>query len=159
MTVMDKELKVAALRNGTVIDHIPADKLFQVVSILQLKIFDYPLTIGNNFDSKRMGRKGIIKISDRILGEDETNKIALIAPHAKINIIREFEVVEKRSLELGNEIYDIVHCMNPVCITNHQPVPTKFLVIRDTEEQADFRLRCAYCTKEVQPDKIKLKKK
>lgn len=71
---MEKELKVAALRNGTVIDHIPADKLFQVVSILQLKVYDHPLTIGNNFDSKKMGTKGIIKISDRFLGEQEIGR-------------------------------------------------------------------------------------
>ncbi|MDP3446313.1 MAG: aspartate carbamoyltransferase regulatory subunit, partial [Ignavibacteria bacterium] len=76
---MEKELKVAALRNGTVIDHIPADKLFQVVSILQLKNSSYPITIGNNLESKHTGTKGIIKITDRILSKDETGKIALVA--------------------------------------------------------------------------------
>ena len=153
---MEKELKVTALRNGTVIDHIPADKLFKVVSILQLKIYNHPLTIGNNFDSKRMGTKGIIKISDRFLAEDETSKIALIAPNAKINIIKEYQVVEKRDLVLGDEIHDVMHCENPVCITNHQPVPTSFWVIKDEDE---IRLRCKYCEREVKQTAVKLKKK
>lgn len=152
---MEKELKVAALRNGTVIDHIPADKLFQVVSILQLKVFNHLLTIGNNFDSKKMGTKGIIKISDRFLADHETNKIALLAPNAIINIIREYEVVEKRTLELGTEILDIMHCQNPACITNHQPVPTRFDVLKEGEE---IQLRCRYCEREVKRENIKLKK-
>jgi aspartate carbamoyltransferase regulatory subunit len=152
---MEKELKVAALRNGTVIDHIPADKLFQVVSILQLKVYDHPLTIGNNFDSKKMGTKGIIKISDRFLGEKESHKIALVAPNAIINIIREYEVIEKRPMVLGSEIREIMHCPNPACITNHQPVPTRFDVIREGEEE---RLKCRYCEREVKRQNIKLKK-
>lgn len=153
---MEKELKVAALRNGTVIDHIPADKLFQVVSVLRLKYYNHPITIGNNFDSKRMGTKGIIKISDRFLAEDETSKIALIAPNAKINIIREYHVIEKRPLTLGNEIYDVMHCANPVCITNHQPVPTKFQVVRDNNQ---ISLKCIYCEREVKQEEVKIKKK
>lgn len=152
---MEKELKVAALRNGTVIDHIPADKLFQVVSILQLKVYDHPLTIGNNFDSKKMGTKGIIKISDRFLGEQETNKIALVAPNAVINIIREYEVIEKRPMVLGSEIREIMHCPNPACITNHQPVVTRFDVLRDEDE---VQLKCRYCEREVKRQNIKLKK-
>lgn len=153
---MEKELKVAALRNGTVIDHIPSDKLFQVVSILQLKIYNHPMTVGNNFDSKRMGTKGIIKISDRFLAEDETSKIALIAPNAKINIIKEYQVIEKRNLVLGDEIYDVMHCANPVCITNHQAVATCFRVIQDED---GIRLRCKYCEREVNQNAVKLKKK
>lgn len=152
---MEKEMKVAALRNGTVIDHIPADKLFQVVSILQLKVCNHLLTIGNNFDSKKMGSKGIIKISDRFLAEKETNKIALVAPNAVINIIREYAVVEKRTLMLGNEIRDIVSCQNPACITNNQPVSTRFLVLR---ENTDILLKCRYCEREVKSQNIKLKK-
>jgi aspartate carbamoyltransferase regulatory subunit len=152
---MEKELKVAALRNGTVIDHIPADKLFQVVSILQLKVYDHPLTIGNNFDSKKMGTKGIIKISDRFLGVQETNKIALVAPNAVINIIREYEVIEKRPMVLGSEIREIVHCPNPACITNHQPVATRFDVLREDDE---VQLKCRYCEREVKRQNIKLKK-
>ena len=153
---MEKELKVAALRNGTVIDHIPADKLFQVVSILQLKNSSYPITIGNNLESKHTGTKGIIKITDRILSKDETGKIALVAPNATINIIKEYMVVEKRPLVPGDEVHDLVHCANPVCITNHQPVPTNFYVLN---EEGQVRLKCRYCEREVARKDIKLKKK
>lgn len=153
---MEKELKVAALRNGTVIDHIPAEKVFQVVSILRLKYYNQPLTIGNNYDSKRMIAKGIIKISDRYLANDEISKIALIAPNASINIIKEYQVVEKRALVLGDEINDVMHCANPVCITNHQQIPTKFFVIKEDNK---VRLKCRYCEREVSQEDIKLKKK
>jgi aspartate carbamoyltransferase regulatory subunit len=151
---MEKELKVAALRNGTVIDHIPADKLYQVVSILYLDTCEHQITIGNNLDSAKVGKKGIIKISDRAFEEDETNKIALIAPNAKINIIRDYLVVEKRPLTLPAEIKEIVQCANPNCITNNQPVTTRFHVqLHDGE----IMLKCHYCEREVQRDKVKIK--
>ena len=151
---MEKELKVAALRNGTVIDHIPADKLYTVVSILHLDTCEHQITIGNNLDSAKVGKKGIIKISDRAFAEDETNKIALIAPNAKINIIRDYLVVEKRPLTLPGEIREIVQCANPNCITNNQPVTTRFHVqLHDGE----VMLKCHYCEREVQRDKVKIK--
>lgn len=151
---MEKELKVAALRNGTVIDHIPADKLYKVVSILHLDTCEHQITIGNNLDSAKVGKKGIIKISDRAFEEDETNKIALIAPNAKINIIRDYLVVEKRPLTLPAEIKEIVQCANPNCITNNQPVTTRFHVQFHDEE---VMLKCHYCEREVQRDKVKIK--
>ena len=151
---MEKELKVAALRNGTVIDHIPADKLYQVVSILHLDTCEHQITIGNNFDSAKVGKKGIIKISDRAFEEDETNKIALIAPNAKINIIRDYLVVEKRPLTLPAEIKEIVQCANPNCITNNQPVTTRFHV---QNHDGEIMLKCHYCEREVQRDKVKIK--
>lgn len=150
---MEKEMKVAALCNGTVIDHIPAEQLFTVVEILDLKHCSGQITIGNNLDSQKMGSKGIIKISDRFLDESEANKIALIAPHAKINIIRNYEVVEKRNITLPEEINGIVHCPNPKCITNNQPVPTRFHVMKNED---NIRLRCHYCEKEVGQNNIKI---
>ncbi|MEG1574689.1 MAG: aspartate carbamoyltransferase regulatory subunit, partial [Bacteroidales bacterium] len=95
MVELKKELKVAALENGTVIDHIPSEKLFKVVEILKLSEISKSITIGNNFTSKRIGKKGIIKIADTFFKEEEINKIAIIAPKAKINIIRNYEVKEK----------------------------------------------------------------
>lgn len=151
---MEKELKVAALRNGTVIDHIPADKLYTVVSILHLDTCEHQITIGNNLDSAKVGKKGIIKISDRAFAEDETNKIALIAPNAKINIIRDFLVVEKRPLTLPAEIKEIVQCANPNCITNNQPVTTRFHV---QNHDGEIMLKCHYCEREVQRNKVKIK--
>ena len=150
---MEKELKVAALRNGTVIDHLPSNQVFGVVSILQLENCKNQITIGNNLDSKRMGTKGIVKISDRFLKEDEVNKIALIVPKAKINIIRNYEVVEKYTLTLPEEIRDVVRCMNPKCITNNEPVGTRFRVITDSER---VLLKCHYCEREVPREQAKI---
>jgi aspartate carbamoyltransferase regulatory subunit len=151
---MEKKLKVAALCNGTVIDHIPSDKLFKVVSILHLEESLNQITLANNLESAKIGSKGIVKISDRAFAEDETNKIALIAPNAKINIIRDFQVVEKRPLNLPEEIREIVQCANPNCITNHQPVTTRFHVINNDGE---VMLKCHYCEREVRRDEVKIK--
>lgn len=151
---MEKELKVAALKNGTVIDHIPSDKLFKVVSILQLSGCESQITIGNNLESKRLGTKGIIKITDRFFAPSETNKIALIAPKAKINIIRDYKVVEKNPLQLPDEVCDIVQCANPSCITNHQPVDTRFFVLKEDNE---VWLKCRYCEREVKLEDVKIK--
>ncbi|MDR2854294.1 MAG: aspartate carbamoyltransferase regulatory subunit, partial [Prevotellaceae bacterium] len=140
------DLKVAALRNGTVIDHIPTDCVFKVVSILNLEQFHSQITIANYLDSSQLGKKGMVKISDKILAENETNKIALIAPNAKINIIKDFKVVEKRSLALPAEIVEIAQCANPKCITNNQPVPTRFFVLA---EEGQVHLKCRYCEREV----------
>lgn len=90
-----KELQVAALKNGTVIDHIPSDKLFTVVSLLNLQDEDANITIGNNFESKKLGKKGIIKIADRFFTEEEISRLSVVASNIKLNIIRDYEVVEK----------------------------------------------------------------
>lgn len=92
-----KELVVSAIKDGTVIDHIPAKSLFKVISILELHKMETPITIGSNLESKKLGKKGIIKISDKFPNDNDLNKIALFAPEAKINIIRNYEVVEKKS--------------------------------------------------------------
>jgi aspartate carbamoyltransferase regulatory subunit len=151
---MEKKLKVAALCNGTVIDHIPSDKLFKVVSILHLEDCLNQITLANNLESAKIGSKGLVKISDRAFAEDETNKIALIAPNAKINIIRDYLVVEKRPLSLPEEIREIVQCANPNCITNHQPVATRFHVLNN---DGDIMLKCHYCEREVKRDEVKIK--
>ena len=93
------EMPVASICNGTVIDHIPSDKLFKVAALLHLDTMESPITIGNNFPSKVLGRKGIIKIADHFFDEDVVNRIALIAPNVHLNVIRDYKVVEKKSVE------------------------------------------------------------
>ena len=151
---MEKKLIVAALCNGTVIDHIPSEKLFKVVSILHLNTYKNLITIGNNLESTKVPSKGIIKISDRFFAEDETNKIALIAPNANISIIRDYVVVEKRALSLPAEIKDIVQCGNPNCITNNQPVSSLFHVLN---HDGEVMLKCRYCEREVKQDEVRIK--
>jgi len=148
----EKELQVKVLKNGTVIDHIPSDILFKVVSLLQLDSVKNQITIGNNLNSRRMGKKGIIKISDRYYEEEEISRIALIAPDAKINIIRDFEVIEKKVLSLPDSFTGIVKCPNPKCITNNEPMKTKFEVIKKNP----VVLRCPYCEREIQQEDIQL---
>jgi aspartate carbamoyltransferase regulatory subunit len=139
----EKHLKVSAIKNGTVIDHIPSGSLFKVVDILALNRCQSQLTLGNNLESKLLGTKAIIKVADRFFADDEMNRIALVAPQAKFNIIRDYEVKEKRTVELPDTIVGIAKCMNPLCVTNHQPIPTKFNVV----SKKDALLQCCYCDK------------
>lgn len=144
MENINKELKVSALENGTVLDHIPAENVYKALDMLGLKGISNQITIGINLNSKLFGKKGIIKIADRFFEDDELNRLALIAPHATVNIIRNFQVVEKKKLVMPEKIEGIARCMNPKCITNHQPVKTRFTVIGEGDE---ISLLCHYCEK------------
>ena len=126
---MEKHLKVSAIKDGTVIDHIPTKALFKVMKILQLEECSEMITFGNNLDSKAMGAKAIIKIANRFFADEEVNKIALVAPHAKLNTIRDYEVIEKRVVETPKEIIGIINCFNPKCITNAESITTRFEVL------------------------------
>ena len=151
--IKKKELAVAALENGTVIDHIPSDSLFKVVDLLGIQSLDNSVTIGFNLDSKKLGKKGIIKIADVTFPESTLNRIAIIAPNAVINVIKDFEVVEKRSVTLPDDIYGIVKCCNPKCITNNEPMRTHFHVI----DHENVILKCHYCERTETKDQITLK--
>ena len=147
-----KELQVAALENGTVIDHIPSDKLFTVVSLLNLKDMDSNITIGYNLESKKLGNKGIIKIADKFFTDEEINRISVVASNIKLNVIRNYAVVEKKEAIMPDELKGIVKCNNPKCITNNEPMQTWFHV---TDKEKGL-LKCHYCEKEQQKDNIKL---
>ena len=138
-----KELKVSAIENGTVIDHIPTQSVFQVIRILNLVEYQNQLLIGTNLDSRKMGKKGIIKVSNKFFESDEINKIALVAPSATLIIIKNFKVTDKKTVEIPEKVDKIVRCFNPNCITNAENIPTRFAVIDKTE----LRLRCHYCEK------------
>lgn len=148
-----KELQVAALCNGTAIDHIPPAVVFKVVSLLGLESLDNPITIGNNLESKKMGTKGIIKIANKFFAEDEINRIAVVAPNIVLNIIRNYEVVEKKKVELPQTIKGIVKCNNPKCITNNEPMQTRFEVI----DCNTIELKCYYCSVKIDKEDIVLK--
>jgi aspartate carbamoyltransferase regulatory subunit len=139
-----QELQVAALENGTVIDHIPTEKLFTVVSLLKLEQLSNNITIGFNLNSKKLGKKGIIKIADKFFSDDEISRIAIVAPHVRLTIIRNYEVAEKRNVYLPDELQGIVKCANPKCITKNEPMATCFHVI----DKERCLIRCHYCEKE-----------
>lgn len=138
-----KQLSVSAIENGTVIDHIPATNLFKVIQILGLDNIDNQITFGTNLESKKLGRKAIIKISDHFFQDEDINRIALVAPDAKLNIIRNYEVVEKKVVVVPDTITGIARCMNPKCITNFESITTQFRVI----SKKNVSLRCHYCEK------------
>lgn len=146
----DKRLSVSAIKNGTVIDHIPADVLFKVVSILKLDTIENMITIGNSLGSDKLGKKGIIKLSEVFFHDSEINKIAMVAPCAKLNIIRNYEVADKRVVQIPDEIVAIVKCVNPKCITNNEDVATRFKVV----SKAEVRLKCHYCEKITDQENI-----
>ena len=139
-----KELVVSALENGTVLDHIPAENVYKALDLLDLKDIENQITIGINLTSKAQGKKGIIKIEDKFFEDDELNKLALIAPKATVNIIRDFKVVEKKKLTMPTEVVGIAKCRNPKCVTNHQPIKTRFATVKNNDK---ISLKCHYCEK------------
>lgn len=137
-----KELKVKPIKNGTVIDHITANKSLNVLKILGLPSKDASVTIAMNVKSSQIFAKDIVKIEGRELESGEVDKIALIAPYATINIVRDYEIVNKGKVKLSNKVKGILKCPNPNCITNTaEPVETKFQVI----DKNPILLRCYFC--------------
>ncbi|MEI7490887.1 MAG: aspartate carbamoyltransferase regulatory subunit [Bacteroidota bacterium] len=148
-----KELKVSAIENGTVIDHIPSHSVYQVLRILNLMEYNDQLLIGTNLESQKMGKKGIIKVSNKFFKSDEINKIALVAPSATLILIKNFSVSEKKNVEIPSKVEKIVKCFNPNCITNVEDVVTRF----DVVNKEDLKLRCHYCEKITAKDTMTFK--
>jgi aspartate carbamoyltransferase regulatory subunit len=148
-----KEQKISAIREGTVIDHIPSDSTFKVAEILDLKAHDNVVSVAANLQSQKMGKKGIIKIGGRNLTKDEVNKIALLAPHASVSLIKGFEIVKKFKLNLDDEVHKIIECNNPKCITNMEDADTKFSVVSEDP----LRVRCKYCERIMEKDDINMR--
>ena len=152
MSENKQALQVAAIKNGTVIDHIPADKLFTVVNLLKLQKTTQSITIGNNFASQRLGKKGFIKVADRFFSDEEISRLSVVAPNVILNIIKDYEIVEKKQVVMPDELRGIVKCPNPKCITNNEPMTTIFHV---TDKENGI-LKCHYCEKEQNKESIKL---
>jgi aspartate carbamoyltransferase regulatory subunit len=139
----DKELRVSKIKDGTVIDHIRGGYALDVVKILGISGKEKRvMTIAINVPSKRFGAKDIVKIEGKALNSQEVNRIALVAPHASINIIRNYAVVEKLEVKLPKSVEGIVKCANPCCISNaDEPVGSKFNI----ESDEPLLLKCHYC--------------
>ncbi len=138
---MARAYKVYSIKNGTVIDHIPTPLALKVIRILGLEN-EGIMTIGIGFNSEKHPRgKDILKVENRELSHEETNKIALIAPDATINIIKNGKVAEKRQITLPSEVRDILSCPNPNCATNKLGATKHFLL----ENKDTVTYRCIYC--------------
>ena len=148
----EKELKIDKIKNGTVIDHLPGGTASIVLKILGIKRdWSHPVSVAMNVPSKRSGKKDIVKVEDRILEKEETDKLSLIANNATINIVEEYTVKEKHHVSPPEEITGVLECKNPKCITNgHEPILTKF----DVESNAPLTLRCKYCERLMEKESI-----
>ena len=147
-----EELKVSAIQNGTVIDHIPSSKLLAVVALLHLENIKTPVTVGYNLKSKKMGKKSLIKIADRYFTDEEINQLSVVSPNVTLCIIKDYDVVEKKQVQMPDSLHGIVQCPNPKCITNNEPMKTIFHVI-NKEKGA---IKCHYCEKEEKLEKARL---
>ena len=150
---MSEMRRVTAICNGTAIDHIPYGHALQVLKMLRLDAGrSNPISMVMNVPSGKMGRKDVLKIEDRELNQEELDRLALIAPKASVAIIRNYHVAEKRNIELGSELINIVRCSFSNCITQNsrEPLPHKIKII-----SADpLVLRCSYCGKNQDIDQI-----
>lgn len=146
------KLLVAALENGTVIDHIPCDRVFQVVNLLHLEENQRDaITIGLNLKSERIGLKGIVKVANRFFTDEELNQLSVISPNVTLITIRDYEVVEKKEVVMPDTLTGIVRCPNPKCICNNEPMRTVFHL-----EKANGHLRCHYCNTDVRRNNVTL---
>lgn len=136
-------LRVSKIKDGTVIDHITGGHALDVAKILGIaERRAGVITIAMNVPSKRLGHKDMVKIEGRFLIGAEVDKIALLAPKATINIVKDYKVVEKQRVKLPEAIGGIVRCDNPSCISNsNEPVQTRFYV----QKAEPLRLKCHYC--------------
>ncbi|EMN7148413.1 aspartate carbamoyltransferase regulatory subunit [Vibrio vulnificus] len=143
---MNKEtkLQVEAIKNGTVIDHIPAQVGIKVLKLFDMHNSSQRVTIGLNLPSSALGNKDLLKIENVFINEEQASKLALYAPHATVNQIEDYQVVKKLALELPEFVSDVFECPNTNCITHNEPVASNFRVF---EKKGDVRLKCKYCEK------------
>jgi aspartate carbamoyltransferase regulatory subunit len=136
-----KDLRISAIKEGTVIDHIPASSAFKVVEILELANHKGIVSVATNLKSKSLGKKGIVKVGGRELTKKEVDEISIVAPKATINIIKNFEVTKKSQVEIPDEFHDIIKCGNPNCITREEQIKTLFHVL----DKSPLKVICHHC--------------
>jgi aspartate carbamoyltransferase regulatory subunit len=135
--------KIFAIKAGTVIDHIPDGKGLALVSLLKLSDSENPLAIGLNLKSRRHGRKDLVKVEGKELTPNEVNQVAVLVPTATINIIRDFRVYKKFTVQMPEIIEGWLKCPNPKCITNNERMLSKFHPI--AEKKHHYGFKCHYC--------------
>jgi len=142
-----KEFKVMPIKNGTAIDHINPGMALRVLKILGITgTNEAIISVAMNVPSGKCERKDIVKIENRELEQQEINKIALIAPNATFNIIRNFNVDKKHRVEIPDLIEGIVKCENSNCISNRsEPIVPKCIVTSKTP----VALKCFYCDRVI----------
>jgi len=150
-----RERKVPAIKDGTVIDHIPSRETFRIIRILNPQEFEHPISVTLNLYSKKMGKKGVIKIDDRFLTKSEVDRIAILAPSATVSIIKDYKIQNKIQVKLPKELNGIIKCSNPLCVTNKEEVRTTFKVVREDP----LEVKCHYCEKVYTKDELEFMRK
>lgn len=148
----DREYKVYRIHNGTVIDHIPHWQAYRVIDILGLRGTEDLVTVGFGLPSRKLGKKDLLKVENRELTEEEMHRIALVAPHATINLVREARIAHKFAVRLPDRFAGLTRCSNYGCITRHEPVPPRF----ETLSREPVRLRCHYCRQITEGPELEL---
>jgi aspartate carbamoyltransferase regulatory subunit len=145
-------LLVSKIKDGTVIDHITGGHALDVVKILGITgRTDSTVLIAMHVRSKHLGTKDIVKVEGRELQPAEVDKIALLAPHASINIVRDYKVVDKKRVKLPSMIRGTVKCGNPACISNsNEPVQPQFYI----KSEEPLILGCHYCSRIMEKQDI-----
>jgi len=149
--IKEKKLSVAAIKRGTVIDHITAGHALKIIRLLDLADHKKVVTVGLNLPSKDMKIKDIIKVEGRELTPEEIERVAVFAPQGSINIIRDYKVIKKFNTEIPTTIEYVMVCPNPKCITNNEVIDTKFNI---TSEKKQVRFKCHYCEKVFDQNEI-----
>lgn len=149
---MSKTLSVSAIENGVVIDHIPAGQAVRIASFLGLAKQENKVTIGLNLQTNDDGLKDLIKIEGRALSDGESNEIAVFAPHATVNVIKDFKVLSKSKVTPPKAVVDMWLCPNTKCITNRDQIKTHFDLRMRVGE---ISLQCKYCEKRFSREQVK----
>ena len=150
---MNETFSVSAIKNGTVIDHITAGQALRIIHLLALRTSKHTMTIGMHLPSKRMGSKDLIKIENRILTPEEANEIVVFSPSATINVIENYNVIEKIKTHFPASIKNVFACPNSMCVTQSEPTESDFFI---TEKSKKVLLTCYYCEKEFDRDLVKV---
>lgn len=145
------ERKIGTINDGVVIDHIVSGKANEIARILNLNSLGEFVVIANNLESKKTGKKDLIKIENKELSQEELNKIALISKDSTINIIRNSSVFKKYKVEVPDVVENILMCNNPNCISNNEKISSKFYCL----DKSKVTLKCHYCEKKQNEIKIK----
>jgi len=137
-------MKVDKIQNGVVIDHIKAGSGLKLYELLELDTKSYPVAIINNVESKRMGKKDIIKIDADIT--INLDVIGFVDPDATVNIIKDGENVQKYSCKLPEKLTNVIKCKNPRCISCCEQELDQIFVLTDRNNRT---YRCIYCETEA----------
>lgn len=149
---MEKKLSVSAIKNGTVIDHITAGQALNIVKILNLSDHNKVVTVGINLPSKNMRHKDLIKVAEKEITPEEVTGFAFLAPHATVNIIKNYKVEKKFKADIPELVHRIIVCPNPQCISNNEQMESAFYIL---QKNGSIKLQCKYCEKIFWREEIK----